>query len=58
MDIVMPIMSGIDATQKILNQFPQIKVIACTTIDQERFGRHWMLDVATLSQNPLLLKPL
>jgi two-component system chemotaxis response regulator CheY len=35
MDIVMPIMSGIDATQKILNQFPQIKVIACTTIDQE-----------------------
>ncbi len=35
MDIVMPIMSGIDATRKILNQFPQIKVIACTTIDQE-----------------------
>ncbi|MBK8204102.1 MAG: response regulator [Bdellovibrionales bacterium] len=33
MDIVMPIMSGIDATRKILNQFPQIKVIACTTID-------------------------
>lgn len=35
MDIVMPIMSGIEATKEITSQFPQIKVVACSTEGQE-----------------------
>jgi two-component system chemotaxis response regulator CheY len=34
MDIVMPIKSGIDATQEILKILPKTKVIACSTVDQ------------------------
>jgi two-component system chemotaxis response regulator CheY len=35
MDLVMPEMNGIDATKKILALNPKIKIIACSTIDQE-----------------------
>lgn len=35
MDIVMPRKSGIEATQEILAANPKIKVIACSTVDQE-----------------------
>lgn len=35
MDIVMPRMSGVQATKNILAQLPQTKVIACSTIDQD-----------------------
>lgn len=34
MDIVMPRKSGIDATVEILKDFPNIKIIACSTVDQ------------------------
>jgi len=33
-DIVMPRKSGIDATQEILAEFPNTRVIACSTVDQ------------------------
>lgn len=35
MDLVMPLKNGIEATREISAQFPQIKVIACSTLDQE-----------------------
>ncbi len=35
MDIVMPHMSGVQATREILAQRPKTKVIACSTIDQD-----------------------
>lgn len=35
MDIVMPKKSGIDATKEICAEFPEVKVIACSTLDQE-----------------------
>ena len=35
MDIVMPEQSGIDATKEILISQPQMKIIACTTLEQE-----------------------
>jgi len=34
MDIVMPLKSGIDATQEILKVLPKTRVIACSTVDQ------------------------
>ena len=35
MDLVMPKKSGIVATREIMDEFPEMKVIACTTLDQE-----------------------
>ena len=35
MDIVMPESNGIEATKKILQSNPAIKIIACSTVDQE-----------------------
>lgn len=34
MDIVMPIKSGIEATREILQVLPTVKIIACSTVDQ------------------------
>ena len=34
MDIVMPRKSGIEAAADILKEFPDIKIIACSTVDQ------------------------
>lgn len=34
MDIVMPRKSGIEATIEILKDFPETKIIACSTLDQ------------------------
>lgn len=34
MDIVMPLKSGIEATEEILKKMPDIKIIACSTVDQ------------------------
>lgn len=34
MDIVMPKMSGIEATVEILKEFPAIQIVACSTLDQ------------------------
>jgi two-component system chemotaxis response regulator CheY len=35
MDIVMPHANGLDAAKNIMNNNPEIKVIACSTMDQE-----------------------
>ncbi|CAM5999561.1 unnamed protein product [Sphagnum balticum] len=35
MDIVMPLKSGVQATKEILEVLPTIKIIACSTIDQD-----------------------
>ncbi len=35
MDIVMPKMSGIEATQQILKTLPSCRIVACSTVDQE-----------------------
>lgn len=35
MDIVMPQKSGIEATTEILKSMPKLKIIACSTVDQE-----------------------
>ena len=35
MDIVMPIRSGIEATDEITNENPDAKVIMCTSVGQE-----------------------
>lgn len=34
MDIVMPLKSGIDATQEVLKILPATRIIACSTVDQ------------------------
>ena len=34
MDIVMPKMSGIEATQEILKSDPNVRIVACSTVDQ------------------------
>ena len=34
MDIVMPRKSGIEATAEILKDLPQMRIIACSTVDQ------------------------
>ena len=35
MDIIMPNKSGIEATKELMEQRPQSRVIACSTVDQE-----------------------
>lgn len=35
MDLVMPVMSGIEATREIMKNRPDQKVIACSTLDQD-----------------------
>ena len=35
MDIVMPNMTGVQATKEILAKLPKTKVIACSTLDQD-----------------------
>jgi two-component system chemotaxis response regulator CheY len=33
MDVVMPVMSGIEATRRILARWPEARIIACSTVD-------------------------
>lgn len=35
MDMVMPLKNGVEATIEILEKFPSMKIIACSTVDQE-----------------------
>lgn len=39
MDMVMPLKNGVEATTEILAMFPQMKIIACSTVDQEFLKR-------------------
>ncbi|WP_292461029.1 response regulator [Methanothermococcus sp.] len=36
MDIVMPQLTGIEATREIKKEFPDIKIVMCTSVDQEK----------------------
>ena len=36
MDLVLPVMSGLDATRKILEERPGLKIIAFSTLDDEQ----------------------
>lgn len=35
MDLIMPEMSGLDATREILNNSPETKIIACSTVNDQ-----------------------
>jgi two-component system, chemotaxis family, chemotaxis protein CheY len=35
MDIVMPLKNGVEAAAEILEKLPRVKIIACSTVDQE-----------------------
>ncbi len=35
MDLIMPEMSGLDATREILSQNPKFKIIACSTVNDQ-----------------------
>ena len=35
MDLVMPGLNGLQATQQILSKYPEMKIIACSTLNQE-----------------------
>lgn len=35
MDVVMPLKSGLEATKEILKEFPTIKIVALSTVDQQ-----------------------
>lgn len=37
MDLVLPKKNGIEASREILSKHPEIKIIACSTLDQEDF---------------------
>ena len=43
MDIDMPIMGGIDATQKALSKYPELKIIVLTTFHDEEYLDQMML---------------
>lgn len=42
MDLKMPVMDGLEATEKVKATYPQIKVILLTTYDEERLINHMM----------------
>ena len=47
MDIEMPVMSGIEATEKVSKEFPEIKVIICSIYDDETSILDAILEGAT-----------
>jgi len=52
MDLKMPVMNGIQATQKINSSFPQIKVLVLTTYDDDE----WLFDAIRAGAAGYLLK--
>ncbi len=52
MDLRMPIMNGIQATRKLREQFPQVKVLVLTTYDDEE----WVFDAIRAGAAGYLLK--
>lgn len=52
MDLRMPIMNGIQATRKIREQFPQVKVLVLTTYDDDE----WVFDAIRAGASGYLLK--
>lgn len=52
MDLRMPIMNGIQATHKLREQFPQVKVLVLTTYDDDE----WVFDAIRAGASGYLLK--
>ena len=52
MDLKMPVMNGIFATQKIHNQYPEIKILVLTTYDDDE----WLFDAIRSGASGYLLK--
>lgn len=52
MDLKMPEMNGIQATRKIHEQFPQVRVLVLTTYDDDE----WLFDAIRAGANGYLLK--
>lgn len=52
MDLKMPVMNGIEATHRIRQQFPQVKVLVLTTFD----GDEWLFDALRAGAAGYLLK--
>ena len=52
MDLRMPIMNGIQATRKLREQFPQVKVLVLTTYDDDE----WVFDAIRAGASGYLLK--
>ncbi|ABR54165.1 response regulator receiver protein [Methanococcus vannielii SB] len=53
MDIVMPEIDGISATKTIKEKFPNIKVVMCTSVDQEQK----MIDAVNAGADGYIVKP-
>ncbi len=52
MDLKMPILNGVEATRKIISDFPKIKVLVLTTYDDEE----WLFDAVRAGASGYLLK--
>lgn len=53
MDIVMPVLGGIDALKKILQLEPQARVIVCSALGQ----KHLILDAISAGARDFIVKP-
>ena len=52
MDLKMPVMNGIEATQRIRQQFPEVKVLVLTTFEEDE----WLFDALRAGATGYLLK--
>lgn len=53
MDVVMPEVDGISATKEIKEKFPNIKIVMCTSVDQEQK----MIEAVNAGADGYIVKP-
>lgn len=53
MDIVMPVMGGIEALKKILNEDPQANIVVCSALGQKNL----ILEAITAGARDFIVKP-
>ncbi len=53
MDIVMPVLGGIDALKKILQSEPEARVVVCSALGQ----KHLILDAISAGARDFIVKP-